>query len=204
MPDSSNFSNSLSRGASPSQHVDDIDQSERGGYTEIASDTHLRASEKLSAENTGRRKAMGPLIARGPPMFLRCVAILALLVSGAARAEEPLTGVFELAVSVGELSPEAKACGLSREALRQALLLPVRAYTKVREVAFVDGKPVLQMHVVSLDKLPAYCSHYVRLDVLQRVPVNLPGKPGARVFAVTLWTQAALLTSPRHNGSQCH
>ena len=138
-------------------------------------------------------------------MSLRLVWLLAvglfaaLLVTPPAHAQ--LTGVKTAEFAIGGLDADSKQCGLEEAALLNAMKLPIRAYTKIREPAKPGlGYPLINLHIVTLITSGRSCVHAVRMEVAEWTLVQLGAEkqPGPR--SVQMWSRLLALTGPQ-NGS---
>jgi hypothetical protein len=106
----------------------------------------------------------------------RFAVLLAFLCTGvaaeAADFSNQLRGLRTLNVFIF-VTEEGEKCGLKKEAVSETVMLPLRAYTKMREFAPADqGLPDATLIVnVATANTPQLCAHGISLEVQTTSPI---------------------------------
>jgi hypothetical protein len=133
---------------------------------------------------------------------------LALLLGATAAASAQLSGVTSATFFVG-VSDTSKECGVEQRGVEQALKLPIRAYTKIKEETSQAVPIDIQVVVESMKVKIAHsgfspgCVHYVRVEVdwFGSVRLNDPSIPDG-MHIVKLWFSEAMLSGPSDESSR--
>jgi hypothetical protein len=120
-------------------------------------------------------------------------ALLLLMVLWSApanAAHEGLKGLTNVDFIFDELTKDTQDCGGDFDAIRNALVLPLQAYTKLRDTngAALDYVSKVAAYLrINTIKAPAGCFHSVRLQVFIFIPVRLPHLAADTFEQVMLW-----------------
>lgn len=130
--------------------------------------------------------------------MLRLLPVLFLLASQgvAMAANDQLKGLKTVRVFVVGLDEVSKRCGLTADAMKDSMMLPIRAYTKIREWkegdVGVDGAIVLG--VVSGNN-QMLCAHAFSMSVETYGYAKLSFNDDLSAKRIVLWDTGAIVTS---------
>jgi hypothetical protein len=113
-----------------------------------------------------------------------------------------LKGLLEVKVVVGDLDDDDRKCGLKADDLKRSLLLPIRAYTKIKETDPNRQKllPPIPQALLSVMTVRSedICVHHIEITVNVAARVELP-HTSRGFYTVGLWQVGTLLA---HSGSR--
>lgn len=115
------------------------------------------------------------------------------LTSSAADAADPkkLFGLTGTTVTV-RLSDDSKKCGLQEDQLKESVLLPIRAYTKLEQ----SEQSELVLSVSSAESNPGWCVHALTAQVTTPVVVRLTYQAEVTQQRVLLWSHYVVAAAP--------
>lgn len=126
--------------------------------------------------------------------MLRLIASVVLSVfiaAPAAASGSYLRGLTKANIVVAGVDRDSISCGVREEVLLAAVKIPIRAYTKILET-FTYQVPVINVSITTLS--PAMCSHFVRIEVWQILPVVVPHVGLSKLHEVKLWSTSSVIS----------
>ena len=127
-------------------------------------------------------------------MWWRAILLLVACVSNAQADDDPLKGVqaIDVVINVGM---DSTKCGYNEQEVRNALLLPIRAYTKIREDEGSAGVPHLLLSMLTVNDA-GVCIHAIVLELFTFAFVKLEFAQSPSAHMVQLWRRLKMSVTP--------
>ncbi len=136
------------------------------------------------------------------------VALAVMILMGSETQAQPfdyddfnLRGLTAAIILVDPVDDTGKGCGLSQDTLRNTLMLPLNAYTKIRPTDFTPNPlpPTVSLSVSALRNLNV-CFFVYQLEVTTMMRLTVNDHVGPRTQTVMLWRDGGFASSGASDG----